>query len=135
MNLSKKKTLAAKVFGVGESRIVFARARLNEIKEAITKQDIRDLAGDGAISIRDVKGRKSSAKKSRRKGPGNVKIKVNSRKRDYMVMTRKLRKYVQSLKSQGKVSKEEFADLRKKIRNKFFKSKNHLRDYVGGVRK
>ena len=49
MNLSKKKKLAAKVFGVGKERIVFAKSRLNEIKEAITKQDIRDLKNDGAI--------------------------------------------------------------------------------------
>ena len=135
MNLSKKKALAAKVFSVGKSRIIFVKARLNEIKDAITKQDIRDLMGDGAILIRGVKGRKKVKRTGSRKGPGNVKIKVNTRKKDYIIMTRKLRRQVNGFKSQGKISKEESVDLRKKIRNKFFKSKNHLKEYVGGVRK
>ena len=55
MNLAKKKSLAARVFGVGKSRVVFAKSRLNEIKEAITKQDIRDLKKDGAITILEIK--------------------------------------------------------------------------------
>ena len=135
MNLAKKKALAAKVFDVGKARIIFVKARLNEIKEAITKQDIRDLKGDGAILIREVKGRKTIKRTNKRRGPGNVKIKVNTRKRDYIIMTRKLRRQVNGFKSQGKISKEESVDLRKKIRNKFFKNKNHLREYVGGTRK
>jgi len=135
MNLAKKKALAAKVFCVGKARIIFAKARLNEIKDAITKQDMRDLKNDGAILIRDVKGRKKVKRTGGRRGPGNVKIKVNARKKDYIIMTRKLRRQVNSFKSQGKISKEESVDLRKKIRNKFFKSKNHLREYAGGAKR
>ena len=135
MNLSKKKKLAAKVFGVGKERIVFAKSRLNEIKEAITKQDIRDLKNDGAILIKDARGRKTAKKTKRKNSPGKIRIKVNRRKRDYIILTRKLRKRVESLKSQGKISKEEFSDLRKKIRNSFFRSKNHLKEYAEGVKK
>ncbi len=43
MNLRTKKELAAKALKVGKERIVFVEARLDEIKEAITKQDMRDL--------------------------------------------------------------------------------------------
>ena len=47
MNLSKKKALAARTLNVGKARILFNVQRLGEIKEAITKQDIRDLHKEG----------------------------------------------------------------------------------------
>ena len=53
-----KKQLVARTFNVGIDRIVFNKERLAEIKEAITKQDIRDLTKDGAITIREIKGRR-----------------------------------------------------------------------------
>ena len=54
MNLKKKKILAAKTLGVGRNRIRLLKSRLDEIKEAITKQDIRDLKNDGAILIKEI---------------------------------------------------------------------------------
>ena len=58
MNLGKKKNLASRTLGIGKKRIVFLKPRLSEIKDVITKQDIRDLKTEGAIVIKDVKGRK-----------------------------------------------------------------------------
>ena len=133
MNLSKKKSLAAKVLRIGEGRVVFLKSRLNEIRDAITKQDIRDLNEDGAILIREIKGRRKSVKSSKRRGPGKIRKKTNTRKRTYMILTRKLRRHVFGLKTQGKVSNEDYSDLRKKIRNRFFKSKAHLKEYSGGI--
>ena len=133
MNLKTKKELAARALKVGKERVLFIRGRLDEIKEAITKQDIRDLYKDGAVKIKEIKGRKSAGKKSNR-SPGNVRKKVNKRKKNYVIMTRKLRNHIKSLKERGELSKEEFKDIRKKIKNKSFKSKTHLKDYVGGLR-
>lgn len=134
MNLSKKKELAKRTFGVGENRIVFVESRLNDIKEAITKQDMRDLRQDKAIIIKEKKGRKKVIRK-RRRSTGNIRKKINTRKRDYVILTRKLRKYVSEIKNQGKISKEEVNDIRKKIRNKTFRSKSHLKEYIEGLRK
>ena len=134
MNLSKKKELAKRTFGVGENRIVFVESRLNDIKEAITKQDMRDLRQDKAIIIKEKKGRKKVIRK-RRRSIGNIRKKINTRKRDYVILTRKLRKYVSEIKNQGKISKEEVNDIRKKIRNKAFRSKSHLKEYIEGLRK
>jgi large subunit ribosomal protein L19e len=134
MNLSKKKKLAKRTFGVGENRIVFVESRLNDIKEAITKQDMRDLRQDKAIIIKEKKGRKKVIRK-RRRSTGNIRKKINTRKRDYVILTRKLRKYVSEMKNQGKISKEEVDDIRKKIRNKTFRSKSHLKEYIEGLRK
>ena len=49
MNLEKKKALAAKILHVGKERIVFNSERLAEIKESITRQDIRDLFANKSI--------------------------------------------------------------------------------------
>ena len=134
MNLSKKKELAKRTFGVGEDRIVFVESRLNDIKEAITKQDMRDLRQDKAIIIKEKKGRKKVIRK-RRRSTGNIRKKINTRKKDYVILTRKLRKYVSEMKNQRKISKEEVNDIRKKIRNKTFRSKSHLKEYIEGLRK
>ena len=117
MNLKTKKELAARTFNVGKERILFVKERLEEIKEAITKQDIKDLHKEGAIKIKEVKGRKTIVRKPSR-SPGNIRKKVNTRKKDYVIMTRKLRGYVAALKSRGELSLEEIKEIRKRIRNK-----------------
>ncbi len=134
MNLNKKKLLAIRTLKVGKKRIVFLQPRLDEIKEAITKQDIRDLQKEGAILVKEIKGKKKVEKRNKR-SPGNIRKKVNKRKQDYVIMTRKLRKYAAEMKKQGRLSKEEVVDIRKKIRNKVFRSKAHLKEYIGGLRK
>src|SRR3989344_6489486 len=98
MNLSKKKALAARTLNVGKKRIVFLQSRLNEIKEAITKQDIRDLQKRGVIIIREVKGRRKNMKKAGKRSVGNVRKVVNKRKQEYLILTRKLRKDVWNMK-------------------------------------
>ena len=133
MKLDKKKALASKVFGIGKKRIVFLEPRLGEIKEAITKEDLRVLEKEGAIVLKDKKGRLKNKSKTR-KSPGNIRKYVVRRKKDYMILTRKLRGYVSELKKQGRISNEDFKEIRKKIRNRNFKSKNHLKEYLGGKR-
>jgi large subunit ribosomal protein L19e len=128
MNLSKKKALAARTLGVGQGRIIFMDSRKEEIKEAITKQDMRDLKLSGAILIKEIGGRKTVKRRTKRRHTGKIKKKVNTRKKDYVIMTRKLRGYVKAMVDQGKLTKEETKDIRKKIRNKFYKSKANLRE-------
>jgi len=132
MNLGKKKALAARTFHVGLARIEFVKPRLDEIKEAITKQDIRDLHKDGAIKVKPIKGKKTIVKRNKKRTAGNIRKKVNKRKQEYVKLTRKLRKYVRGIKS--KITKQEKEDIRKKIRNRFFKSQSHLKNYIGGIK-
>ncbi len=130
MNLKKKKNMAANAFKVGRERIVFVKERLEEIKDAITKADLKQRKEEGAIIIKEVKGRKKVAAKSKKRGPGNVRKKINKRKRRYVAQTRKQRKYVAGLKQQGKLSAEEVKDIRKKIKNKQYRSKAHLKELL-----
>jgi len=135
MKLDKKKDLASKVFKVGKERIVFLEPRLEEIKEAITKDDMRSLKADGAIMIKEIKGRRGKPKKKVKRSMGNIRKKAKDTKREYMTMTRKLRKYVAMLKDKKALEKEEVKDIRNKIRNRHFKSQAQLKEYVEGLRK
>ena len=89
MNLESRKLLAAKTIGVGKRKILFDTLRLEEIKEAITRQDIRDLYESGAIMIKDNLGRKTKPKRTTKRGPGKRKMMPFGRKERYMTLTRK----------------------------------------------
>lgn len=135
MNLRTKKTLATGALKVGRARIVFLKSRMDEIKEAITKQDIKDLKQEGAILVKDIGGRKKSVKRKNKRGTGSIRKKVNVRKRTYVIMTRKLRKIVAGMKLRGEIDKAETKDIRNKIRNRIFKSGAHLKKYVKELKK
>jgi len=128
MNLAKKKELAAKVLKVGKNRIVFVEEHLSEIKEAITRMDIIDLHKARAIQIKEVSGRKKIVRRKHRRRTGKVKNKVNNRKAEYVIITRKLRKFVRGLVRTGAVDKEQNREIRKQIRSRGFKSKRHLKE-------
>jgi large subunit ribosomal protein L19e len=130
MKLDKKKELAAKALKVGKNRIILVQERLDEIKEAITKQDVLDLKKSGAIKIKEIKGRKKIKKRTTKRRAGKIKKKINRRKQQYAKVTRKLRAYIKELKNQGKIEDEEYKELRKKIRARDFKSKAQLKDYL-----
>jgi len=135
MKLENKKALAARTLKVGKNRIIFNQERLSEIKEAITKQDIKDLLQDKAIIIREIKGSLTKKKRKTRRRAGSIKKKVNTRKKDYMTLTRKLRAYLRGLKRQSLITQENFISLRKKIRAKQFRSLSQLKDSISKIEK
>ncbi len=134
MNLSKKRKLAKRTLNIGEDRLVFLESRLAEIKEAITKQDIRDLLSSGAIIIKERKGRRG-VQKEKSRSAGNVRKKIKKRKRGYIILTRKFRNYLKQLKTERKITKEKVKDIRKKIKNRYFKNMAHLKEGIMGVAK
>lgn len=130
MKLNKKKELAVRTLNVGKSRIIFNVNRLDEIKEAITKQDIRELVRAGAIIISGIKGSRTKKKKKTRRRSGSIKAKVNSRKRNYIIITRKLRTYLANLRKKEAISFEDFTRLRKEIKLGNFKSLSDIREKI-----
>jgi len=133
MNLSKKKELAAKTLKVGKGRIIFNSENLAEIKEAITRQDIKGLKDEGIISIRPVKGRTKNVKRKHRRGPGRIKKKVSHRKQEYVKITRKLRFYLKNLRERGIVDRDLNKKIRNKIRMRELKSKAGMKDYLKSI--
>ena len=131
MQLAKKKALAAKVLKVGLGKIIFVSGHEAELKEAITRQDILDLRDAGAIQIKEKSGRKKVVKRKHRRRTGKIKKTVNVRKKNYVLITRKLRKNAKSLLRKGEIDKEKHAEIRRRIRAKKFRSKRHLNESLG----
>lgn len=130
MKLENKKNLVSRTLGVGRKRVIFNIERLAEIKEAITKQDIKDLRDSGAIQIKEVKGRKTIKKRKTRRRAGSIKKSVNNRKQEYVALTRKLRTFVKIQKERKKVSLEEYKTLRKEIKTSTFRSLSHMKERI-----
>ena len=133
MNLEQKKSLAQRALHVGKNKIFFVPERIEEIKQAITKQDIRDLLKDGAIIIKPSHGRKTIVRRKRRRGQGKIKMTVNTSKRKYIIITRKCRSYLQNLKINKKISLEKYEHMRKKIRMNSFTSLSQFKEYIGSL--
>jgi ribosomal protein L19E len=134
MNLRKKKELAARTLGIGKERIRFNLHRVGEIKEAITKQDIRDLVAQKAIFIIEPAGRQKTEPRGRRRA-GSIRKKVRPGKKEYIRAARSLRKIVLTLKRQGKLDGEKIAKLRNEIRTRTIKTKAQLAERIGGISK
>ena len=126
--INKKKSLIARTFGVGKGRIVLNEEMQEQLKEAITRQDMRDLFKSGFI-IRDIPGRKKARKHSRRKA-GSIRKKIISRKRKYIDLVRRMRAYLKTLKKSNKLNRENYLNLRKKSKAKVFSDMKQLKDYI-----
>jgi len=125
----------------GEHRIKFDPAKLDEIKEAITKSDIRSLINQGAITRRRVLNtsrfwvRKTKKQKisSKRKGHGSRKGKKTARlppKRVWMNKIRLQRNFIKSLRDNKTISTTDYHELYMKSKGGFFRSIRHLKLYT-----
>ena len=134
MKLENKKFLVSKALGVGKARIVFNNQRLAEIKEAITKQDIRDLYASKAILVKEIKGRLAVVKRKTRRRAGSIRKKAVDKKRIYIIITRKLRAYLAELKKKDKIKLETYYQLRREIKMHLFKSKLQFKDRMEALK-
>ncbi len=137
MMLGVQKRLAAGIFGCSPKKVVFDTGKLAEIKEAITKSDLRALIEQGTIRrlpargvsksrIRVAHGQKG---RNRRKGHGSRKGAAGARtarKTAWVRRVRLQRSYLQSLRAANLVSNVQFVEVYKKIKSGFFRSRRHL---------
>lgn len=141
MKLKIQKKLAADVLDCSEKRVKFDTERLDEIKESITKADIKSLIKDSAIysipkkGVSRGKARKIQIQKSKgkRRGFGSRKGKKTARlskKESWMAKIRTQRVLLKSLKDNEVVSKTVYRQLYKKSRGGFFRNKRHIKLYI-----
>jgi large subunit ribosomal protein L19e len=141
MELKVQKKLAASVLKCSKSRIRFDSERLDEIKEAITKADIKALIIDKAISRKPVsstsrfRARKKivQKRKGRQKGAGSRKGKRTARlpkKRAWINQIRIQREFLKYLRDKKVVGKQVYRNLYLKCKGGFFRSKRHLKLYI-----
>lgn len=153
MNVKNQKNLAARVFGVGKGRVYFNPLKIDEIKKAITRNDIKKLTdakvseGDRRpIEIMEKKGvcrararhRNIQRAKGRQRGHGNRKGTFNARtniKTTWITKIRALRNILTEMRSKKEINTQEYRKLYLLAKGNFFRNKKHLQDYVSNIKK
>lgn len=143
-DVSTQKRLAAKILGVGVSRIYISPQHLEDVSQAITKDDVRSLIKMGFIKVRPPstpsRGRKRilRLKKSRgkRKSAGSRKGAAGARRKpevEWVHRVRKQREYIKKLRREGVIDSKTYRMLYLKIKGGVFSSLNSLKNYVKTV--
>ena len=137
VNLRAKKRLVARVTGVGVNRVRLDSDHLDDVADAITRQNIRSLITAKKITIKAVvgtsKGRshtKKSQKNKRGITQGSKKGRKGARvgKKDvYVAKVRSLRRLLKIAKDRKELTNPEFWTLYKKIGGNTVRNKAHLR--------
>ncbi|MBI2656875.1 50S ribosomal protein L19e [Candidatus Woesearchaeota archaeon] len=139
--LDVQRRLAAQILKCGRNRIRFDADRLDDIKEAITKTDVRSLIGNGTISKKRqlstsrfwARSRKKQKSHGKQKGFGSRKGKKTARlnpKRAWMNKIRLQRSFIKSLRDKDAVTITGYHELYMKSKGGFFRSLKHLKLYA-----
>lgn len=141
MDLKPQRRIAAGILKCGINRVVFEPARIKEIKEALTKTDIRSLINERAIYKAQKKGISSARskkiklqkKKGLRIGEGSRKGSPYTRiprKRRWINRIRLQRNFLKELKDKKMIESKDFHIIYRKIKGGFFRNKSHLKLYL-----
>jgi large subunit ribosomal protein L19e len=141
MKLKVQKRLAAAVLKCSPKRVWFDEERLGDIKESITKQDIKGMITDGAIRLKPVKSisqgrtrhKKRQKSKGLQKGHGSRKGAEgagNPSKRAWMLRIRVQRRFLKELRNKQIVDRQTYQQLYLKAKGGFFRNKRHIKIYL-----
>ena len=144
VNLKAKKRLAARVTGVGVHRIRFDTDHLDDIADAITRENIRSLITANTIKIKSFtgtsKGRahdKKAQKNKRGTTQGSKQGRKGARvgkKEVYVAKVRALRRLLKIAKDRKDLTNPEFWTLYKKVGGNTVRNKAHLRLLMDEIR-
>lgn len=141
MNLKNQRRMATQIMKCGSGRVWMNPDNEEEIKPAITKDDVRSLIGRGIIRLKHEKGvsrgrAREVAKQKRkglRKGIGSRKGKASSRlnpKCVWIARIRSLRRLFSLLREKGAITNDTYRMLREKSKGGFFRSGKHALLYL-----
>lgn len=141
VNLTLQRRLAAQVLKCASDKVRFKTDNLSEIKESITKADIKGLIGEGTIYVKVSPGSSRAGarkiliqkKKGLRKGHGSRKGTANARlkkKGTWIIKIRKQRTLLKLLKDKNLITVKIHQQLASKAKGGFFRSERHLKVYM-----
>jgi large subunit ribosomal protein L19e len=121
-NLTNQRRLASRIMKVGENRVKINPQRTDDVESAITREEIRKLVHDKAISAAPIKGVsrgrakviQSKKRRGRRKGPGSksgTPRAVISKKEAWMTKIRSLRRKLRELKANRTITESQYREL------------------------
>jgi large subunit ribosomal protein L18 len=141
MELKLQKRLAAQIMKCSPKRVWLDPSRLSDIKETITKADIKSMIAEGAIvgrparGISRVRARKIriQKRKGRQRGFGSRKGARTARlpkKRAWINRIRTQRELLSEMRDNGKLTKNIYQQLYMKSKGGFFRSRRHILLYI-----
>ena len=137
MNLTNQRRMAAELLGCGAHRVWIDPNRIEDVADAITRNDIRVMINAGAIKAAQKKGISSGRrkylagqkKKGRQRGPGSrkgAKYARTPRKREWIRRIRPIRARLKELREQGVLDTRTYRKYYRQAKGGMFKSKAHL---------
>ena len=141
MSLKAQKRMAAEILKCGENRVYFDPYLIDEIKMAITREDIRNLVKEGIILKKYKKGsskyrkivRHERKKKGRARGLGKRKGTIHARnpkKRAWIKKIRPIRKELKKLRDRKLISVASYRKLYKNAKGGMFGSVAQLNRHI-----
>lgn len=141
MSLKNQKRIASQLMKCSPHRIHFDPERHADIKEAITKIDMRGLIKEGVVTARPEQGisrgrmRMMRRKKKRGQGKGHgsrkgARTAREGKKIKWVRAIRGQRTFIGTLREQGKVDAKTFRQLYRKAKGGFFRNIRHITLYI-----
>uniref|UniRef100_A0A7C5UXU7 Large ribosomal subunit protein eL19 n=1 Tax=Ignisphaera aggregans TaxID=334771 RepID=A0A7C5UXU7_9CREN len=141
MDLSYQKKLAAKILGVGETRIKVDVSQIDRVSTAVTREEVKRLIKDGIIYTEYAKGNSrgrwrkfhASRKEGRHRGYGKRKGAEGARQELeelWVYRVRKLRRFLKWLRDHGTIDKKTYRMLYRKVKGGAFDSLATLKRYM-----
>ena len=141
MKLKTQHRIAESLFGVGRKRVWIDPTKASEVKEAITKKDIRGLVKKGIIMILPKHGTSSfrinkkrlQKRKGRQKNIGSRKGSFGARvskKHLWIIKIRNQKSLLKELRNKALISRKDYRMLYKKAKGGFFRSVRHVKLFI-----
>lgn len=141
LSLRNQKQLAARVLKVGKGRVRINPERAEDIEGVITRQEIRKLIHEGAITTAPEKGisrgrtRIASLKRRSglRKGVGSKTGKATARipsKKAWETRIRSIRRHIRVLRDRRVIQKNAYRRLYLLAKGGTFKDRNDINQYI-----
>ena len=140
VNLRAKKRLLSRVAGVGVHRIRLNSENLDDVADAITRQNARGLITAGIVTIKPFRGtsrgraqhkldqrKKRGTKQGSKQGRQGART---NRKKTYVAKVRSLRRLLKIAKDRKDITNPEFWQLYKRVGGNTVRNKAHLRQLM-----
>ncbi|MDE1726247.1 MAG: 50S ribosomal protein L19e [Thaumarchaeota archaeon] len=144
VNLRTKRQLVSRILGVGVDRVKFDPAHLDDVADAITRDNIRSLITANVIEIKSIKGTskgrahfkkrqrsKRSTKHGSRKGAKGARV---GKKEVYVKRIRAMRHQLHVSKGRKEITNESYWNLYKQVSGNQVRNLAHLRSLIEEVR-
>ena len=144
VNLKSKKRLVSRLVGVGIHRVRFDSDHLDDVADAITRQQVRSLITANTITIKQIVGtsrgraqEKKNQKKKRGVTQGSKKGRKGARvgkKEVYVTKVRSLRRRLKIAKDRKEITNKNFWEIYTKIRGNTVRNIAHLRTLIEEIK-